>query len=277
MNFGTPVPLLLGIFLILGAVALFFLDRLKPGYERDYDKVYAILFLISGFFLLGHLTMELLASFQQLIMVGVLTSLVIQNIRSRTPITNRYGQSAVPDEPPPRDGYRPARSRSDYTRAPQTNVRAELDRRNIPPEPRYSRPMLGGYDDQSRSRTYDRDPYYNGGSTDKPYPDSYSDKSYSDKPYSDKTYSDKPYSDTSYSDKPSSDSTYRDSGYRDSSSGYSDPNYSGQYGDETYPDQSPRSDDYYSSGSRPDVRLRRKRPSSRPRGDYRLNPGDSLR
>jgi hypothetical protein len=266
VNFGTPVPLLLGIFLILGAVALFFLDRLKPGYERDYDKVYAILFLISGFFLLGHLTMELLASFQQLIMVGVLTSLMIQNIRSRTPITNRYGQSAGPDEPLPRDSYRPARSRPDYTRAPQTNVRAELDRRNIPPEPRYSRPMLGGYDDQSRSRTYDRDPYYSGG-TDKSYPESYSDKPYSDKPYSDTAYPDKPYS-----DKPYSDSTYRDSG-----SGYSDSSYSGQYGDETAPDQTSRSDDYYSGGSRPDVRLRRKRPSSRPRGDYRLNPGDSLR
>ena len=162
MNFGTPVPLLLGIFLIIGAVALFFLDRLKPGYERDYDKVYAVLFLLSGIFLLGHLTMELLPSFQQIIMVGALTSLMIQNIHLRTPIRTRVGPQVGPDEPLPRDSYRaPIRPRSDYRRGAQTRVRAELDRRDIPPEPRYSRPMLNGYEDRSRSRSpYDRDAYY---------------------------------------------------------------------------------------------------------------------
>ncbi|MEO0351241.1 MAG: Ycf66 family protein, partial [Cyanobacteria bacterium P01_A01_bin.15] len=39
MNFGTPVPLLVGLILILGAVGLFFLDKIKPGYERSSDKV----------------------------------------------------------------------------------------------------------------------------------------------------------------------------------------------------------------------------------------------
>ena len=70
MNFGTPVPLLLGIFMVLGAVALFFLDRLKPGYGRDSDRVYAILFLIAGVILLGNLNMDVILSFQQMIVVG---------------------------------------------------------------------------------------------------------------------------------------------------------------------------------------------------------------
>jgi hypothetical protein len=85
VNFGTPVPLLLGIFMVICSVALFFLDRLKPGYERDSDKVYAILFLVSGVFMLGNLTMDLIPSFQQMLMVGMLVSLMIQNIGSRTP------------------------------------------------------------------------------------------------------------------------------------------------------------------------------------------------
>lgn len=162
MNFGTPVPLLLGILLIIGAVALFFLDKLKPGYERDSDKVYAVLFLLSGIFLIGHLTMELLPSFQQLIMVGALTSLMIQNINLRASSRDRVGAQVEPDEPLARANYRaPARSRTDYRRGGQTRIRAELDRRDIPAEPFYSQPMLNGYEDRSQPRSpYERDVYY---------------------------------------------------------------------------------------------------------------------
>ncbi len=162
MNFGTPVPLLLGILLILGAVALFFLDKLKPGYERDSDKVYALLFLLSGIFLIGHLTMELLPSFQQLIMVGALTSLMIQNISLRTSSRERVGPPVEPDEPLARASYRaPVPPRTDSRRGAQTRIRAELDRRDIPAEPSYSQPMLNGYEDRSQPRSpYDRDAYY---------------------------------------------------------------------------------------------------------------------
>ena len=104
MNFGTPVPLLLGIFMVICAVALFFIERLKPGYERDTDKVYAILFLISGVFLLGNLTMDLIPSFQQMLMVGMLVSLTIQNINSRTPNPVRSGAQGDGGD---YGGYRP--------------------------------------------------------------------------------------------------------------------------------------------------------------------------
>jgi hypothetical protein len=148
VNFGTPVPLLLGIFLVLSAVALFFLDRLKPGYGRDADKIYAILFLISGIFLLGSLTMELIPAFQQMIMVGMLISLMIQNVNSRTPTGS--GRSGQPRDS--RSGYegdyrsnRPVRQPS-YGRENRANLRAELDRPDPGFEDPYARPrpMLGG-------------------------------------------------------------------------------------------------------------------------------------
>ncbi|EDX85771.1 hypothetical protein S7335_3474 [Synechococcus sp. PCC 7335] len=122
MNFGTPVPLLIGIILILGALALFFLEKFRPGYERDSDKVYAVLLLISGLFLLAHLDMELLASFQQLLMAGMLTTLLIESIRSRLPKSDPLRPPIEPmvDRRPPRNYDRPPVRRG---------YRAELDDR----------------------------------------------------------------------------------------------------------------------------------------------------
>lgn len=124
MNFGTPVPLLIGIILILGALALFFLEKFRPGYERDSDKVYAVLLLISGLFLLAHLDMELLASFQQLLMAGMLTTLLIESIRNRLPRTEPVSPP-LGNRPPPRPRY--------DERPPTRRVyRAELDDRGVP-------------------------------------------------------------------------------------------------------------------------------------------------
>ncbi len=172
MNFGTPVPLLLGILLILSAVALFFLDKLKPGYERDSDKIYAVLCLLSGIFLLAHLTMELIPSFQQMIMVGMLIALMIQNIRSRSP-QNRYAASGAPAEPPLRDDYRPGRpSRpAPYREDPRTNVRAELERDRIPLDEGYGsvRRIPGGRDSRPAPRAGYAQPDAYGDSYGDPY------------------------------------------------------------------------------------------------------------
>lgn len=171
MNFGTPVPLLIGIVLILGAVALFFLDKLKPGYGRDSDKVYAVLWLISGVFLLGHLTMELLASFQQLLMAGMLIAVTIENVYSRSPKEDRYAAQAA-GEGPGRDYYRPSRAPRDYRSGPRMNVRAELDNEG-PYRPRFpeDRRMLEGRSDSGRRPDY--------------YGDAYSDRYSEDRGYSD--------------------------------------------------------------------------------------------
>ncbi|MEM8503246.1 MAG: Ycf66 family protein [Cyanobacteria bacterium P01_D01_bin.1] len=125
MNFGTPVPLLIGIILILGALALFFLEKVRPGYERDSDKVYAVLLLISGLFLLAHLDMELLASFQQLLMAGMLTTLLIESIRNRLPKSDPLR----PPTEPMVDRRPPARPRYDDRPPVRRGYRAELDDR----------------------------------------------------------------------------------------------------------------------------------------------------
>ena len=122
VNFGTPVPLLVGLILILGAVGLFFLDKLKPGYERSSDKVYSILLLLSGIFLLAHLNMELLASFQQVMLVGMLTTLIINDISKRDSNRNRPAER----EGPPRR----------YEERPRRVYRAELDDWDEPGPPR---------------------------------------------------------------------------------------------------------------------------------------------
>ena len=174
MNFGTPVPLLIGIVLILGAVALFFLDKLKPGYGRDSDKVYAILWLISGVFLLGHLTMELLASFQQLIMAGMLIAVTLENIYSRSPKEDRYVSQGAGGGQSREDYYRPSRSRDYRENNSRMNVRAELDD-DIPYRPRFpeDRRMLRG-----RDEVEGRSGYYGGAYADDRYPE---DRGYSDR------------------------------------------------------------------------------------------------
>ncbi len=124
MNFGTPVPLLVGLILILGAVGLFFLDKYKPGYARSSDKVYSILLLLSGIFLLAHLNMELLASFQQVMLVGMLTTLIINDITKRE--SNRNTTRSIDRDGPPRR----------YDERPRRVYRAELDDWDAPGPPR---------------------------------------------------------------------------------------------------------------------------------------------
>lgn len=262
MNFGTPVPLLLGIILIIGAVVLFFLDRLRPGYERDYDKVYAVLSLLSGIFLLTQLTMELIPAFQQILMVGMLVSLTIQNIRSRTPNVDRFAQQPAPGGPP-RDSYRPRPTgRPSYRPESRQSVRAELEQRDLAPGDRSAyrpnRPMLGGRSDAAS----DGPPYYK---------------------QDDAGYG----RESGYGREPGYG---QESNYSQESGGYSanadypeyDRNgYSDGYGTDSYSDAPADSSDPYSSSRystrRPDERIRTRRPlrlrdgSDRTR---RLKPGD---
>lgn len=118
----TPVTLLVGIVLILGALGLFFLDKIRPGYARDSDKIYAVLLLISGFLSLGHLTAGVTESFQLMLMGGMLFTLVLESIRNREPIAVEP-QNRMPQRPPQRPRY--------DERPPTRRVyRAELDDRD---------------------------------------------------------------------------------------------------------------------------------------------------
>lgn len=104
MNFGTPVPLLLGIILILFAVFLFFLERFKPGCKRDSDVVYAFLALSVGILSLVDLGATLQHSLQSVIFTGMFIALILESIGKRTPDTNpKAGGNPRDYDLPPRN------------------------------------------------------------------------------------------------------------------------------------------------------------------------------
>jgi Ycf66 protein N-terminus len=140
VNFGTPVPLLVGIVLILIAVGLFFLDKFKPGYKRDSDTVYSILFLTVGILSLFQLNQEFLPSFQLMIFAGMLISLMIDNIRRRTPGNTPLYQGGGSSGGNGGGGFRnspdrPSRSsRASFEDDFRSEVRAEFDDEFVPME-----------------------------------------------------------------------------------------------------------------------------------------------
>jgi len=157
VGIGTPVALLVGMLLVLGAVGLFFLDKIRPAYARDSDKVYAAFILIAGLVTLVNWGMEAGPSFLMFVMSGMLTTLLIENIRNREP--------RAPETLPPYD-RRP--QRTPYSERPpvQRGYRAEIDRdsyRDRPPAdlPLRRQPRMNpaqesawsdGYNDPSRAR-----------------------------------------------------------------------------------------------------------------------------
>lgn len=120
MNFGTPVPLIVGLVLIVASVLLFFLGKFRPGTQRDSDNVYAFLGLFCGVLLIGHLGLDPLLSLQQMIMVGMLVTLMWESISNRTSSGNQVrqagGSAPFPknDDRPLGRSYRADFDNSDY-------------------------------------------------------------------------------------------------------------------------------------------------------------------
>jgi Ycf66 protein N-terminus len=122
VNFGTPVPLLIGIILILFSVFLFFLEKFKPGYKRDSDVIYASLALAAGILNLVDLSGGFLHSAQAVIFTGVFIALSLEVINARTP-----ENSPKPMGMGPRDDDRAPRS---YRAGFEDNFGAMDDRGN---------------------------------------------------------------------------------------------------------------------------------------------------
>jgi hypothetical protein len=183
VNFGTPVPLLVGIVFILVAVGLFFLDKFKPGYKRDSDTVYSILFLTVGILSLFQLNQEFLPSFQLMIFAGMLIALMLESIRRRTPgganslrpePAGRPEPRTRPESRPPREP-RPAERNYGYNSYEyeepryKSEIQAEFDDEPVMFDQSPPRQIRGGRDsrDASRNRDYaeaenfrdDRDDY----------------------------------------------------------------------------------------------------------------------
>ncbi|MEN8447091.1 MAG: Ycf66 family protein, partial [Cyanobacteria bacterium J06555_13] len=117
----TSVSLLIGIILILGALALFFMDRLRPAYARESDKVYAILIFVAGIMTVPDVDMGLGHAFTLMILSGVATSIVIDNLRLRGP----SNEEASPGNN--RRDIRPPRPRYEERPPVRRGYRAELD------------------------------------------------------------------------------------------------------------------------------------------------------
>jgi hypothetical protein len=161
VGFGTPVPLLVGIVLILFGIGLLFLDTFKPGYKRDSDTVYAILYMLAGLFALLSWQADFQIAMQLMISSGSLVALMVERVRNRS-VNN--------DPMPPMGGSRSSRRdsrderpnrsyRAGFDESPRSEVRAEFDDDLIPiEEPSRARRIRGGRDSGG-----DRDSYQNQG------------------------------------------------------------------------------------------------------------------
>jgi Ycf66 protein N-terminus len=150
VGFGTPVALLIGIILILVAVGLFFLDKFKPGYKRDSDTVYAVLFLAVGIMSLVNWSQNFLESFQLMILAGMLIALIIESIQRRTAQSKQVGTIYRDEERerPSRGSYRAGAEES-----PRAELRVELDDDRFTPIDEFSRPRrIRGTGERGNSR-----------------------------------------------------------------------------------------------------------------------------
>jgi Ycf66 protein N-terminus len=156
VGFGTPVPLLVGIVLILIGIGLLFLDTFKPGYKRDSDTVYAILFMLAGLFALLSWQADFQMAMQFMISAGSLVALMVERIRSRSvnnePMPPMSGRSSRRES---RDD-RPSRSyRAGFDESPRSEVRAEFDDDPISMEESSRvRRIRGGRDSSSARDSY---------------------------------------------------------------------------------------------------------------------------
>ena len=102
---GTPVQLLVGIILLVFAMFLFFLDKLKPGCKRESDNVYSALALAAGILsLLSMADQSPFHAFQLVIFTGVFIALAIEVISARLPDNSpkSMGMSPRDDDRSPR-------------------------------------------------------------------------------------------------------------------------------------------------------------------------------
>jgi hypothetical protein len=132
VGFGTPVPLLVGVILILIGIGLFFLDTFKPGYKRDSDTIYAVLFMGIGLLSLLVWNAGFAEALQLMVAAGTLTALMIERIQSRT--ANIEPLRPMGARPPRRETERPSRAyRSSYEDSPGANLRVELEEEEFMP------------------------------------------------------------------------------------------------------------------------------------------------
>ncbi|WP_404786749.1 Ycf66 family protein [Altericista sp. CCNU0014] len=125
---GTPVAILIGVMLLVVGIGLFFLDTFKPGYKRDSDKVYGILFMTLGILSLANWQAGFGVSLLLMVSAGTQIALIVERIRNRTASNEPTYQTSGRSSRWEGDRDRPSRSyRSSYEDSPRSEVRAEFD------------------------------------------------------------------------------------------------------------------------------------------------------
>lgn len=152
MNFNTPA-LLFGLILLVSSLALFVFGRLKPELQRGSDTVYAIIGIVCALILFGSaFDLSLGMSFQQLLMIGTLIALMLENIQARQP-KNLGAKRGIMDGlrgwASDRDTARRGAPVMDDDRPSNRVYRAELE--ELPPleDQRTNRRIRGGRDSRS--------------------------------------------------------------------------------------------------------------------------------
>jgi hypothetical protein len=102
VGFGTPLSLVIGLILIGGGLALFFLGNIKPDIKRDSDNVYAILAIIAGILGVISFNKEIVPSMEQLLLAGMAIFLMWENIQKRTPNPEARREFTSRDDSPRR-------------------------------------------------------------------------------------------------------------------------------------------------------------------------------
>jgi Ycf66 protein N-terminus len=154
VGFGTPVPLLVGIVLILLGIGLFFLDNFKPGYKRDSDTVYAVLLLTVGILSLLIWNAGFAEALQLMVSAGTLIALMIERIQNRAANNDSMRSMGGGRAPSRRDGDRPSRAyRGGYDDNPR-DLRVELDDDLVPSidDSAWSRRIPGAREERTNSR-----------------------------------------------------------------------------------------------------------------------------
>jgi hypothetical protein len=111
-GFSTPA-LLFGIILLIASIGLFFWGRLKPELARESDNVYSIIGIICAVILfISSFELNLIQSFQQLLMIGSVIALMWENIQKRDPVAMSPRRD---DDRSPRRPYRAEYEETGYS------------------------------------------------------------------------------------------------------------------------------------------------------------------
>jgi Ycf66 protein N-terminus len=145
VNIGMNSASLLGIFLAVAGVALYFLRTVRPELSRDYDIFFSAAGILCGGILLFYgWLLEPVLQFQHLMLAGSTVFFAVEAIRLRG-ITNEQARR----NSPVMDRERPVSRTQVYQDYPESDA----DRiESYEAEPQYNNPRLEGYPESGTSR-----------------------------------------------------------------------------------------------------------------------------